>query len=189
MIAHPRPKVVMRYSLWSHGRLVGHTTLDLLCHQNRFIQGFLEPTAEAGQLLADATGVVAVCAKRHARAAEWPNDDEYFDAFTRACERREALDFVLRDEAGEAFDHDFIRIYDLFDQSWQSGREVDEPDDAEIDADLLSEMEEDLAVIEESDRYGSAWAPPEDERWSTMQYYIQVFLERTDDDTDDPPWL
>ena len=180
----------MRYSLWSHDRLVGHTELDLPCHQDRFIQGFLEPVPEAQQLLVDATAVVAVCGKRRTHGPDWRTNDAYLAAFTQAVERREALDFVLRDDSGQTFAHDFIRIYDLFDQSWEDDDDAGDGDDPEprwaewvpseeIDADLFTEMEEEWSSSDDSVRYGSSWQP-EDERWDTMQYYIQVFLERPD---------
>lgn len=184
----------MRYSLWSHDRLVGHTELDLPCHQDRFIQGFLEPTPEAQQLLVDATGVVAVCGRRRTHGADWASTDAYLAAFTRAVERREALNFVLRDASGQTFSHDFVRIYDLFDQSWQDDDDVDCEDpearwaqsiaSEELDADLLTEMEEDWSASDDSEVYESSWQP-DDARWDTMQYYIQVFLEHPDSEAED----
>src|SRR3954470_17489846 len=47
----------MRYTLWSRGRLVGHTALDIHTMTCGMRQGFVEPTLEGRQILADATGV------------------------------------------------------------------------------------------------------------------------------------
>src|SRR3954462_481808 len=115
----------MRYSLWSHNRLVAHTELDIPCVQDHLRQGFLHPTPEGQRLLVDATGVSAICAKRPRKFSEWSNDDAYLAAFTRAVERREALDLMLRDESGATFECDFIRVYDLFDRSWENASDDD----------------------------------------------------------------
>ena len=181
----------MRYSLWSHNRLVAHTALDIPCVQDHLRQGFLDPTPEGQRLLVDATGVFAICARRPRNFSEWSKDDAYLAAFTRAVERREALDLVLRDEAGAIFECDFIRVYDLYDLS----RQIDADDDSdereapwldpldeedEIDSDLVTEMEEDWSTTDDLDLYTPGWIP-HDERWDTMQYHIQVFLKRPDD--------
>jgi hypothetical protein len=103
------------------------------------------------------------------------------------------LDLVLRDESGATFDFDFVRVYDLFDLSSENygddyndydEREAPWPhpldEDDDIDSDLVTEMEEDWGTTGELDLYTPGWIP-EDERWDTMQYYIQVFLKRQDD--------
>ena len=152
----------MPYSLWSRDRLLGHTALDMPCAQDRFRQGFLEPTPLGRRLLVDATGVVAICGRRVDRTGA--ASDAYLAAFTRAVERREALNLVLCDDAGETFDCDFIRIYDLFDTSparrdadARYGDGADDSDD--IDSDLLTEIEEEWGAIDESNQYGSTWPP------------------------------
>lgn len=184
----------MRYALWSHGRLLGHTNLDLDCHQDGFIHGFLDETLEGRQILPDATGVAAVCARRPRAAIGGEFDHAYLDEFERAVERREALDLELRDEAGAAFEHDFIRVSDLFDTAYDRGRDENGDDqsdcddeDVELDADLLAEIDELRRSFGESERYGSAWPPP-DPRWETTQYYLQVYLKRPDH-AQRPGWL
>ncbi len=186
----------MRYAVWSRGRLLGHTDLDLDTHQSRFIHGFIEPTPLGERVLPDATGVVAVCARRPDGAREGGLAYEnYLQEFRTAVDRREALDLVLRDANGGTFDCDFIRVYDLRahaaaepdplddDDLDEDAEEDDDGDEGEMD-DLEAELAEDLALREESRMYGSAWDPPEDERWQTMQYYVQVFLNVPDDEPD-----
>ena len=54
----------------------------------------------------------------------------------------------------------------------------------------LSVARRDAAVAEwEDERRSEAWLPsrPEDPRWDTMQYLIQVFLEGCDDDLLESP--
>jgi hypothetical protein len=183
----------MRYSLWSNNRLVGHTTLDLACHQNAFRHGFLEPSAGAEPLLVDATGVAAICATR---PSDWSRSDDYLARFTRAVERREALNFVLIDERGRTFNSDFIRVYDLRDQLLENAPYDDDEDDPpdwedagrddDLDADIFAEMDDDWEeeLDDEFESRSSSWEG-EDERWDTMQYYLQVFLKRAEDERPD----
>jgi hypothetical protein len=189
----------LRYSLWSRGRLLGHTDLDLDTHQSRFIHGFVEQTSVGDRVLPDATGVVAVCARRPRRRSDFGFDEEYLRAFQAAVDRREALDLVIRDQDDNVFECDFIRVYDLRDTSYQervaaeaddfelealeseTGDGSDTDDLAELEDELEAQLQEDLALRAESEMYGSSWEPPEDERWETMKYYVQVFLKVSDD--------
>jgi hypothetical protein len=174
----------LRYALWSHGRLLGHTQLDLDTHQDRFIHGFIEPTPVGEQVLPDATGVADMCGRTRSRREDGELDREYLKAFQAAVDGREALDLRLEDENGELFEHDFIRVYNLRGPMYSEDALEDEED--ELDPELLeesddltefkAEMEEDLRLIAESHMYGSSWSPPPDERWDTMKYYVQVFL-------------
>lgn len=172
----------MPYSLWSHGRLLGHTDLDIPCVQSHLRQGFIDPTELGERLLPDAVGVPAACVELHRirklrGSDDWAADSELFRA---AVERREALDLKLRDENGDDFEFDFVRVYDLRDTSWEDDIDDDE-DDIEVDAEFAAAIEEDLASLRESDMYGSTWSPV-DERWDTMRYHIMVHLDRPDDD-------
>lgn len=181
----------MKYALWSHGRLLGHTELDLDTHQDRFIHGFIDPTPLGEQVLPDATGVADICARRPARVAGDDMDRDYLRAFQAAVDRREALDLTLEDENGDPFEHDFIRVYNLRGPMYSEPDPGDEEDD-EIDtesfeededfAEFKAEIEEDLRLRAESEMYGSSWAPAPDERWDTMQYYVQVFLKVSDEE-------
>jgi len=176
----------MRYSLWSHDCLVGYTDLDIPCVTDYLCQGFLEPTPQSGPALLDATGVARICAIRPECPSGSRAEKAYLAEFMRACRRREALNFVLRDESGEEFEFDFIRIWDLRDDPCERRpRETQKVEDEEMDADLFAEFEEELMLDEESRQYGSTW-PPRDDRWDTMPYLIQVYLRRPEwHDADD----
>src|SRR4051812_16317287 len=106
----------MRYALWSCGRLVGHTDLDVRTVTSTMRQGFIEPTEEGRPVLADATGVWRTMAevKRGSRARGGPGENDH-DLFLAAVQRREDLDLELRDGRGAVFDCDFMRVTDLFD--------------------------------------------------------------------------
>jgi hypothetical protein len=107
----------MRYTLWSHGRLVGHTDLDIHTVTPTMRQGFIEPTEEGRPLLADATSVWRAIAemKRERRARGQTREHDDHSLVLAAMARREALDLELRDETGALFEVDFIRVNDLFD--------------------------------------------------------------------------
>lgn len=198
----------MRYTLWSRGRLVGRTDLDVHTVTPTMRQGFIEPTPDGAPLLANATGVWRALAevKRDSRARGTPaaHDDSLVLA---AIERREQLDFELRDENGRVFDCDVIRVCDLFDldrgiaeemsdteeeeeaefQIYLSGLSGQPRDDAlasraELFADIEAMVEEMREERDERIMFASAWPPPapEDPRWETMQYLLQVHLKGRD---------
>jgi hypothetical protein len=198
----------MRYTLWSRGRIVGQTDLDVHTVTPTMRQGFIEPTPEGAPLLADATGVWRALAEvkrgKRARGETGANDDELI---LGAMRRREELELELRDENGTLFHCDFIRIYDRFDID---GGVVDEMSDteeeeeaefqircsslsgeardealaqrAEMDAEIEAMVAEMRAEQDERTMFGSAWPPPppEDHRWETMQYLLQVGTTGTD---------
>ena len=192
----------MHYTLWSHGRLVGHTDLDIHTITPTMRQGFIEPTEEGRALLRDATGVLrTIAAERRRRSHGVPLGSRYLDEVEAACDRREALDLELRDESGAVFECEFMRVYDLreMERAWESDNlnDPDEMDSAEYLAALSPEERverearraADEAMLEEwideieheradEAMYHSAWPPPapEDGRWATMQYYLQVYL-------------
>lgn len=200
----------MRYSLWSHDRLVGHTDLDIPTITASMRQGFVEPTPDGKPFLEDATGVWRAMAevKRRQRARGGdvlPEDD---DLVMAAMERRESLDLQLRDEHGEVFGS-WIRVYDLFDGKSgvleDMGDTEEEMEAAfqihlsglspEEQAEVLAQRAADQAEIEEfvaewieerneEERFRSRWPPPppEDPRWETMQYHLQLHLNHLDDE-------
>lgn len=193
----------MRYSLWSHDRLVGYTDLDIPTVTPTMRQGFVEPTDEGKSLLEDATGVWRAMAtrKRLQRARdgeELPEDDELVLV---AMERRECLDLELRDESGEVFG-EWIRIYDLFDSkagvTFEMGDTEEEqeadfqirlsglsPDEqtkalaerAAFQAEIEEFVEQVLEDQRDNEMFNSSWPPPvDDPRWDAMQYHLQVHL-------------
>lgn len=179
----------MRYTLWSRGRLLGYTELDLPHVQDHVRMGFIEPTEEGLRRLPDATGVPAAAhalarAARRAADARDTSLTELAD-FRAACDRREALELALRDETDTVFACEWIRVYDIDDQSAWAEDELDEDfdfdDDELIDPELEEAIEHDLEIMESSfdDDAGGAlsWEPP-DVRWETTRYHMMVFLAR-----------
>jgi hypothetical protein len=207
-MAHPIGGSKVRYSLWSRGRLVGHTDLDIPTVTPTMRQGFVEPGPEGRAILADASGVWRAIAemKRTSRArGDQPAVNDH-SLVTVAANRREALHLELRDENGALFQCEFIRITDLFDIA---GGMVDEMSDTEEEEEAAFEVElsalfceardraiaeraqmnarvqadieaivADMVEEEKQNECGSAWPPrpPEDSRWETMQYLLQVHL-------------
>jgi hypothetical protein len=188
----------MRYSLWSHGRLLGHTELDIHTVTPTMRQGFVEPTPQGKPLLEDATGVWRAMAQRMRAIRQGGDEAAQDDLVTEAMNRREALDLELRDANGEMFECEYIRIYDLLDTGVVDDMEETEEEaeaafeiylsglaptdraevlaqraaaDAEVE-EFVAEMTEEL---NEREMFGSGW-PPEDPRWETMQYHLQVHL-------------
>jgi hypothetical protein len=201
----------MRYTLWSRGRLVGHTDLDIHTFTSSMRQGFVEPTEEGRVLLADATGVWRAIAEvkraTRARGERTASDDMLV---LKAMQRREDLDFELRDQQGNVFESEFMRVSDLFDMnnglvdemsdtpeedeakfeielSRLSGEARDEAiaRRAKLEADIEADVETILTAMQENEEartLGSAWPPPppDDPRWDTSQYLLQVHLKAPD---------
>ena len=188
----------MRYSLWSHGTIIGYTDLDIECISENLRMGFVEPTDAGKQALLDATGVHAVCASRPPRSRDGreDSDPEYLERFEAACARREALDLELRDEAGQLFPCAYMRIYDSFLKWPEETDEYDPLDDPDLDPELRAQMEADRADIEEwfrqslEDAEADAWKhgyEEPDPRYETVQYTVQVVL-REEPFLADEPW-
>ena len=205
----------MRYSLWSMGRLLGYTDLDIHTETPTMRQGFIEPTAEGRPLLEDATGVWRAMAdrKRAKRARGGDESSNDGELVTSAMSRREALNLELRDEHDVVLDCDFMRVYDLFDLhagvvDEMSDTEEEQQADFEIylsslspelgadalaqraitDAEVEALVAEVLEQREERELLGPGWPPAcEDPRWDTMQYHLQVHLKTSFDDDSDFP--
>ena len=201
----------MRYSLWSRGRLLGYTDLDIHTVSPTMRQGFIEPVPEGKPLLEDATGVWRAMAEqkrvRRARGGDEATSDK--DLVEASMNRREALDLELHDEHGGIFECDYMQIYDLFDAKngvVDAMSDTEEESEAKFEIHLSSlsredrekalaqraavdaEIEELFAELneewEEIELFGSGWppVPPEDPRWNTMQYHLQVHLKSSFDD-------
>jgi len=204
----------MRYSLWSRGRLLGYTDLDIHTVSPTMRQGFIEPVSQGKPLLEDATGVWRAMAEqtrvRRARGGDEATSDN--DLVQASMNRREVLDLELRDEHGGVFECDFMRIYDLFDAKngiVEAMGDTEEENEATFEIHLSSlsledrekalaeraaadiEIEELFAELneesEEMELFGSGWPPlpPDDPRWDTMQYHLQVHLKSFKSSFDD----
>lgn len=177
----------MRYTLWSRGRLLGYTELDLPHVQEHIRMGFIEPTAEGLRVLPDATGVpaaahaLAKAAKRAVNRRETGLTE--FADFLSACDRREALGLELRDEADVVLGCEWIQINDLGDPLLSDDEfdDFDELyDDEPLDPELQASIDHDAELFEEFCRehdYDRAWEPP-DERWEMPGYHMMVYLGR-----------
>jgi len=203
----------MRYSLWSMGRLLGYTDLDIHTETPTMRQGFIEPTAEGRPLLEDATGVWRAMADRKRAERDGDESSKDDELVTSAMSRREALNLELRDEHDVVLDCDFMRVYDLFDLhagvvDEMSDTEEEQQADFEIylsslspelgadalaqraitDAEVEALVAEVLEQREERELLGPGWPPArEDPRWDTMQYHLQVHLKTSFDDDSDFP--
>ena len=176
----------MRYSLWSHGRLLGHTDLDIPCVTSHLMQGFIDTTPEGDKLLPRTTGVPRAASAGLARNLSDAERRGRRAEFRAACSAREELELELHVDGGAHFSYDFLQVHDLRDKSWiDESHDDDEPLDPETEAAIEAEV----AEWEEERLSKSAWAPPppEDPRWDTMQYLIQVYLEGCDDDLLESP--
>lgn len=175
----PFRSATIRYSLWSHGRLLGHTDLDIPCVSSHLMQGFIDPTPEGTKTLPQATGVARVVAASRAPSLSEVERRRHDAEFAVACAQRDGLDLELRLDDGSVFPCDFMRVYDLRDDSWADPPDDEEPLDEEVEAEIEAEVEEWF----EERRWGSVWPPPPppDPRWDTKQYHIQVFLEKSSD--------
>ena len=173
----------MRYALWSRGRLLGHTELDLPHVHDRVRMGFIEPTEDGVRLLPDATGVPAAAyalarAAKQAAHRRHPSLTEFAD-FRAACDRREALDLELRDEGGVVLRCEWIEIHDidapiLTDEDLDGG--ADEPMDLALEAAIDHDVELFESFYDGNDQHQtSPWEPP-DVRWETMRYHVMVHL-------------
>jgi len=200
----------MRYSLWSRGRLLGYTDLDIHTETPTMRQGFIEPVPEGRPLLEDATGVWRAMAdrKRAERARDGDESSNEDELVTSAMSRREALNLELHDEHDVVFDCDFMRVYDLFDLNAGVVDEMSDTEEEEqaefevylsslspengadalaqraaIDAEVAALVAEVLEQREERELLGSG-SPEEreDPRWDTMQYQLQVYLKTSVDD-------
>jgi hypothetical protein len=187
----------MRYSVISHGTIIGYTDLDIECISENLRMGFFEPTEAGRQAVLDATGVHAVCATQPIRwrdRHEEP-DHEYLARFEAASARREALNLELRDETGALFPCAYMRIYDHW-LEWPREDDDDPLDDPDLDPELRAMMEADNAAIEEWLKEqqeideSEAWKYADEEpdpRYETAQYTIQVVLGEWPR-IDDEPW-
>lgn len=205
----------MRYSLWSRGRLLGYTDLDIHAETPTMRQGFIEPTPAGRPLLEDATGVWRAMAdrRRSERARDGDKTAEDDQLVSASLNRREALNLELYDENGVAVECDFMRVHDLFDLNAgvvDEMNDTEEEDQAEFevylsslspeqrtdalaqrvatDAEVEALVAEVLQECDEKALFGSGWPPTrEDPRWNTMQYHLQVHLKAYFDD--DTEWL
>jgi hypothetical protein len=187
----------MRYTLWSRGRTLGYTELDLPHVDGCIRMGFIEPTDDGVRFLPDAIGVSAAAGAlaNAARRAARGHDDAIteFADFRAACDRREALNLELRDETGVLLEYEWIQVNDIDEGAWI---EDDAADDDDLDHEWLQQFEQDVdpdpecqaaiehdvglmdAELDGDDWSGeSAWGTADD-RWNWFRYHLMVRLPR-----------
>lgn len=128
----------MSYTLWSHGRLVGHTDLDLPHVQDRVRMGFIEPAPSGAQALVDATcvpGAIVALKRVAAHAGREAVEALAAEADVHAAfDRREALHLELRDATGRTIPVRWMEVNDLHEDLLDDDLDVDLPTDAGFEA-------------------------------------------------------
>jgi hypothetical protein len=113
-----RWSLLVPYTIWSHGRLVGETDLGFILREGNHRTGHFFPTAFGESLvpiineprrLIKALGEVA----RDARSGDDPARIALDSAFEIAAERERALELELRDEKGVVIPTEDVSIRDM----------------------------------------------------------------------------
>jgi hypothetical protein len=170
----------MRYTLWNHGVLVGHTDLDIHTVTSTMRQGFVEPTEEGRLVLVNETGVWRAIAQmkreRRERGETRENDDHTI--VLAAMERRAGHALELRDETGAVFECEFIRITDLIDMN---DGVVDEMSDTEEEEEAAFQMH--LASLSSEQRQAALTRRAEME--ANIKADIETLLEEMHSERDE----
>ncbi|MGH7679028.1 MAG: hypothetical protein ACRENU_11220 [Gemmatimonadaceae bacterium] len=184
----------VEYSLWSRGRLLGHSKLDYKRCMPRLRTGDLAPTAVGESLMHVVTGVrqawidamhVAVREESVARPENFVRTTEFADV-SAAQSRFDALDLELRDPQGTVIPTDDIHVLDT--EVWPPPRYDDLPFPDPILAEtpeekqLFLDMEHDAALLEES--FGELWDDEgEDRPWEVAPVFAryQLYVTLKDD--------
>jgi hypothetical protein len=148
----------MSYTLWSHGRVVGRTDLDLPHVLANVRMGFIEPTPDGETALADASRVPNALAtlKRTIRRAgiDGPESQQAHDDVRAAFDRRAALELELRDAAGRPVPVRWIQVNDLVQDVMDDLEDEEHVEDVESLEDV-----ECLKDLEEFDEVEFDWSP------------------------------
>jgi hypothetical protein len=187
----------MLYTLFSRGRVLGTTELDLPAVQSHVRMGFVEPSADGLRSLPDAVGVADAVTALSRAAKHAPNGVEYslteYADFAAVVDRREALKLELRDATGELFPAEWIQIMDLtvdpfaIEEHYEDD-ETEEDEGFDAETELESEFADEydgpfdlpddwLTEVDEFDATPRGWLPP-DPRWESMKYHIMVYMAR-----------
>jgi hypothetical protein len=167
----------MSYTVWSHGRLVGHSALEFVYREDGHRMGTFHPAEGAEGLIEIATGGTAVLLSAR---REGTLGLETHAAYTAALQRCEALALELRDMSGRVIPCESVAIKDCemliaFSEVADAESEayyesLDEDARARLDADI----EHDAQLLDEEleDEFDEPWRPEvEHER-----YQLQIRL-------------
>lgn len=171
----------MSYTVWSRGRLIGHTDLGFIYRENGHRCGFFHPTEIGEPLMEIATGVSP--AMLAAREKDYDRTSQADVA--AAVDRCDALALELHDAGGNVIPCDDIYIRDT---QFIMSLVDDERDEAEFDAWYAAltdeararfdaDVEHDAAIINEW--FGKDFSSSGDEPWAEddfPRYQIQIQL-------------
>jgi hypothetical protein len=123
----------------------------------------------------DKAGVSESDRHLHLSSTEWLTAEADFAA---AVDQEAALELELRGPDGAVIPTEDIGVRDTeYLLAAYADEEFDFDDDTVYDAELEAELEEDLQLMEESRRYGSAWSSSAaDDETPLPRYQIQVHL-------------
>lgn len=157
-LANMRPHlpgvVGVRYTLWSHGQLVGDSEMTFYRAQPEVCQGDLVPREGAAAIIAIATAVPAAAralagAARNVASGQGRGRErlaEYAHMMI-AMAQRDALALELRDENGRTVPTDWIELRDM-DMSEELLELENDTDSIEDSPELAAAIQHDLALIE-----------------------------------------
>lgn len=167
----------MTYSLWSRGRLLGHSDLGYVRFQPLHRGGTLVPTEEGERLLPVASGVGPATIALGRAMRGFPLEDPTFGAhrppaqeqadLLSALDERDALGLVLRGPDGNLIPTEWIDVRDctflqsLGEEAIESASHDVDPDEALID-DLGDDLEANLEALLEDEEPWLRDADPDD---------------------------
>jgi hypothetical protein len=161
----------MPYSIWSRGRLVGHTDLGFIYRENGFRTGWFHPNELGDKLMPTATGVAPAMRASHEAGKNVLTDPDV----TSAYDYEQALELELRAPDGKRIETEHLAIIDTeyllsIPDPLESYDHI-EPFDCEQQPAEASESEDedDWLADEEPDE---PWRAPED----FPRYQIQICL-------------
>lgn len=163
------------YTLWSRGRLLGESELDLVHCISKLRTGFLYPTALGKTLLPVAAAVSSASiafsealeiVQSESREATWRRLPEYAD-YHSACDAFEALELELRDPHGNVISTEYLEVRDT--------EIVIDLGATPHNTDRQTFTDEESSSLETDDAADLSWRRPRDGcEWT--RYQLQVSL-------------
>src|SRR5215216_5537232 len=148
----------MRYTVWSHGQLIGESDLGYARFLPKARHGNFTPSDAGASAMPVVTGVpAATMALSRAILDGAPNQGVRLEMTTQyadmiaAFDRREALQLELRDESGRVIETEWIDIRDI-ETLFQRAEEdlcADWESSVGYDLELEADIEHDMQLIDE----------------------------------------
>lgn len=98
----------MSYSIWSRGRLIGHTDLGFIYREHGIRVGWYHPNELGEKLMPRATGVAPAMRESREAGRDLLTDPDV----ASACDHEQALEMELRGPNGEVIETETIAIID-----------------------------------------------------------------------------